>query len=115
MFVIVRTRFLGKEKLEKLPGKLENSGKLKVLFSMRFLYEFKTITRDSNDGYAKFFFLFCSLWSWKSFSGKNNREKLQRKFGQTAKIIIIFVCILDHNWRQERHMYRVYYEKSLVL
>jgi hypothetical protein len=86
-----------------------------VLFSMRFLYEFKTITRDSNDGYAKFFFCFVRYGLGKVFQEKNNREKLQRKFGQTAKIIIIFVCILDHNWRQERHMYRVYYEKSLVL
>jgi hypothetical protein len=32
MFVIVRTRFLGKEKLEKLPGKLENSGKTESAF-----------------------------------------------------------------------------------
>jgi hypothetical protein len=32
MFVIIRMRFLGKEKLEKLPGKLENSGKTERAF-----------------------------------------------------------------------------------
>jgi hypothetical protein len=32
MFVIVRIRFLGKEKLEKLPGKLENSEKTEMGF-----------------------------------------------------------------------------------
>jgi hypothetical protein len=32
MFVIIRMRFLCKEKLEKLPGKLENSGKTKSAF-----------------------------------------------------------------------------------
>jgi hypothetical protein len=39
-------RFLCKEKLEKLPGKLENWGKLKVLFC---------------DGYALLLLFFCSL------------------------------------------------------
>jgi hypothetical protein len=32
MFVIIRMRFLWKEKLEKLPGKLENSGKTESAF-----------------------------------------------------------------------------------
>jgi hypothetical protein len=32
MFVIIRMRFLCKEKLEKLPGKLENSGKTESAF-----------------------------------------------------------------------------------
>jgi hypothetical protein len=32
MFVIVRIRFLWKKKLEKLPGKLENSGKTETAF-----------------------------------------------------------------------------------
>jgi hypothetical protein len=41
-------RFSCKEKLEKLPRKLENSGKTESAF----LYELKTITQDSNDGYA---------------------------------------------------------------
>jgi hypothetical protein len=35
-----------------LPEKLENFGKLKVLFSIGLLYELKTVTRDSNDGNA---------------------------------------------------------------
>jgi hypothetical protein len=52
MFVIVRIRFSGKEKLETLPAKLENSGKTKSVFYMGFLYELKTITQDWNDGYA---------------------------------------------------------------
>jgi hypothetical protein len=56
-----------------------------VLFSMRFLYEFKTITRDSNDGYAKFFFCFVRYGLGKVFQektiGKNckeNSDKLQK-------------------------------------
>jgi hypothetical protein len=60
-----------------------------------------------------FFVLFVMVLE--KFFRKKKSGQLQRKFGQTAKIIIIFVCTLDHNWRQERHMYRVYYEKSLVL
>jgi hypothetical protein len=52
MFVIVRIRFLGKGKLEKLPGKLQNSGKTESAFSMGFLYELKAITQDWNGGYS---------------------------------------------------------------
>jgi hypothetical protein len=32
MFVIIRVRFLCKEKLEKMPGKLKNSGKTESAF-----------------------------------------------------------------------------------
>jgi hypothetical protein len=32
MFVIIRMRYLCKEKLKKLPGKLENSGKTESAF-----------------------------------------------------------------------------------
>jgi hypothetical protein len=74
-------RFLCKEKLEKLPGKLE---KLKVLFC---------------DGYALLFFFFFVRYSREKVFRKKKSGQLQRKvekFGQTAKIII-FVCILDHN------------------
>jgi hypothetical protein len=60
MFVIVRIMFLGKEKLEKLPGKLENSEKTESAFFYGIFVELKAITRYSNDGNA-FLFLFCSL------------------------------------------------------
>jgi hypothetical protein len=52
MFVIVRIRFLGKEKLEKLPGKLENSEKTESAFFYGIFVELKAITRYSNDGNA---------------------------------------------------------------
>jgi hypothetical protein len=60
-------RFLCKEKLEKLPGKLE---KLKVLFC---------------DGYALLFFFFLFVIVVKRFSGKKNRDNYKGK------------SILDHN------------------
>jgi hypothetical protein len=49
MFVIVRIRFLGKEKMEKLPGKLENSGKTKVLFCF-VRYGLRKVVRKKKSG-----------------------------------------------------------------
>jgi hypothetical protein len=68
-------RFLGKEKMEKLRGKLENSEKTESAFFYRIF-----------------------VMSWQSFQEKKIGQ-LQRKvgkFGQTAKIII-FVCTFDRN------------------
>jgi hypothetical protein len=47
MFVIVRIRFLRKEKLEKLPGKLENLGKTEF-----FLWDF-CMNSDHNSGFER--------------------------------------------------------------
>jgi hypothetical protein len=47
LFVIIRMRFLCKEKLEKFPGKLENSGKTESAFFVMDMHNY--------------FFLFCSL------------------------------------------------------
>jgi hypothetical protein len=55
MFVIIRIRFLCNEKLEKLPGKLENSGKTECFFVM--------------DMYNSFFFVLFFIVVNK-FSGK---------------------------------------------
>lgn len=81
-------------KLEKLPGKSKNSGKTESAFLMEILYELVTKRID-----LRYSFLFCSLWSSKSFRGKQNLGQLQRKvrkFGQTAKVMI-FVSTLDYN------------------
>jgi hypothetical protein len=61
MFVIVRIRFLCKEKLEKLPGKLENSGKTESAF----FYGIFVM-----DMHNSFFILFVIVV--KKFSGKKN-------------------------------------------
>jgi len=44
MFVIVRIRFLGKEKLEKLPGKLKNPGKTENAFFVNGWTNFANLT-----------------------------------------------------------------------
>jgi hypothetical protein len=64
MFVIIRMRFLCKEKLEKLPGKLENSGK--------------------TESYYFFFVLFVIVV--KKFSGKKNRNNYKRKSKNSGKL-----------------------------
>jgi hypothetical protein len=63
-------RFLCKEKLEKLPGKLENSGKLKVLFVM--------------DMHNYFFVLFVIVV--KKFSEKKNRDNYKGKSKNSGKL-----------------------------
>jgi hypothetical protein len=74
-------------------------GEVALKIGMGFLYELET-----NSGLERWIcvilFLFASLLSWKSFQEKKFETitKEVRKFGQTAKIIIImFVCTLDHN------------------
>jgi NhaP-type Na+/H+ or K+/H+ antiporter len=57
-------RFLCKEKLEKLPGKLENSGKTESAFC---------------DGYALLFFFVLFVIVVKKFSGKKNRDNYEYK------------------------------------
>jgi hypothetical protein len=63
-------RFLCKEKLEKLPGKLENSVKLKVLFVM--------------DMHNYFFVLFVIVV--KKFSEKKNRDNYKGKSKNSGKL-----------------------------
>lgn len=43
MFVIIKKRFLRKEKLKELCGKLKNLRKLKMISPIKFLYEATTI------------------------------------------------------------------------
>jgi hypothetical protein len=50
---------------------------------MAFLYEFKTITEDSNDGYA-FFVLFVMVLE--TFSGKKNRDNYKGKSENSDKL-----------------------------
>jgi hypothetical protein len=72
MFVIIRMRFLCKEKLEKLPGKLENSGKTESAF----LWWICLIL-----------FFFFVRYSREKVFRKKKSEQLQRKIeklGQTA-------------------------------
>jgi hypothetical protein len=64
-------RFLCKEKLEKLPGKFENSGKLKVLFC---------------DGYALLFFFVLFVIVVKKFSGKKNYKGKSKNSGKLQKL-----------------------------
>jgi hypothetical protein len=74
-------RFLCKEKLDKLPGKLENSGKTESAFFVMDMH---------------YYFFFFVRYSREKVFRKKKSGQLQRKvekFGQTAKIII-FVCIL---------------------
>jgi hypothetical protein len=49
MFVIIRMRFLCNKKLEKLPGKLENSGKTKCFFVMDMHNSFFCFVRYSRE------------------------------------------------------------------
>jgi hypothetical protein len=68
MFAIARTRFLWETKLEKLPVKLGNSGKIESAF---FYAIFVMAIRNS------FFVLF--LMVWEKFSGKKNRDNYKGK------------------------------------
>jgi NhaP-type Na+/H+ or K+/H+ antiporter len=64
-------RFLCKEKLEKLPGKLENSGKTESAFC---------------DGYALLFFFVLLVIVVKKFSGKKNRDNYKGKSKNSGKL-----------------------------
>jgi hypothetical protein len=77
-------RFLYKEKLEKLPGKLENSEKMKVFF----------FVMDMHNS-----FFFCFVRSREKVFRKKNRDNYKGKLKNSGKLqkLIIFVCILDHN------------------